>query len=52
MAEVNPSIGDLPIVPRNSSQTWDSTAPGYSKMLKSVFTGIYDTFIWAAPSSK
>lgn len=36
MAEVNPSIGDLPIVPRNSSQTWDSTAPGDSKVHKSV----------------
>lgn len=52
MAEVNPSIGNLPIVPRNSSQTWDSTAPGDSVVHKSVFTGIYDTFTWAAPSSK
>lgn len=52
MAEVNPSIGNLLIVPRNSSQTWDSTAPGDSVVHKSVFTDIYDTFIWATPSSK
>lgn len=52
MTEVNPSIGDLPIVSRKSSQTWDSTASGDSKVHKGVFTGISDTFIWAAPSSK
>lgn len=46
MAEVNPSIGDLLIVPRNSSQTWDSTSTrGLSGAQKCLYWHLWHLYL-------